>query len=325
MVDNIICQWKKLTKPDQISLVNQLSQLIESSEIEQQLNDESTQTSQEINKMPGNEDDQSKHYCICGDLLDEKKLKILLSLPPVNLIFTSPPYNAGIDYGQLFNDKKNVDDYINFLNSSWDTLDKVLVPGGRIVINLRDISIATGERLPIIVPLYNHLKNVLKYKYRGTHIWYKGREESSFAWGSWCSSANPSIIDLFEYVLVFQKIGEYPRLIDDINKFEFIENVIGLWKIRPVKKIIGRNKTNKLNHPCPFPIELASRVIKLYSSVGHMVLDPFAGVFSTSIAAGQCGRNSIAIEQNTQFCRSGISRFQKRFSDFDSSITIKEI
>ena len=49
-------------------------------------------------------------------------------------------------------------------------------------------------------------------------------------------------------------------------------------------------------HPAPYPIELADRLIKLFSFAGDTVLDPFAGTGSTSQAAIMAGRNSIANE-----------------------------
>src|SRR5947207_1801290 len=49
-------------------------------------------------------------------------------------------------------------------------------------------------------------------------------------------------------------------------------------------------------HPAPYPVELAERLIKLFSFAGDTILDPFAGTGSTSQAAIMAGRNSIANE-----------------------------
>jgi site-specific DNA-methyltransferase (adenine-specific) len=48
--------------------------------------------------------------------------------------------------------------------------------------------------------------------------------------------------------------------------------------------------------PESFPVELAERVIRMFSYAGDTVLDPFAGIGTTSAAAGAWGRNSIAVE-----------------------------
>ena len=50
------------------------------------------------------------------------------------------------------------------------------------------------------------------------------------------------------------------------------------------------------NHPAPFPVELADRLIRMFSFAGDTVLDPFTGTASTQVAAKQCGRNSIGVE-----------------------------
>jgi len=49
-------------------------------------------------------------------------------------------------------------------------------------------------------------------------------------------------------------------------------------------------------HPAPFPVELAERLIRMFSFVGDTVLDPFSGTGSTSLAAARCGRNSVGVE-----------------------------
>ena len=325
-IEEVIKIWRELTLHQRIEAVHQLNALVESAAIEEELNEENRIISEGINSEPGNERVSTIHSFYCGDFIKPETCNLLSErdLNP-HLIFTSPPYNAGIDYGAGFNDKKPTKKYIRFLHEFIDNCDKVLRTGGRLVINLRDITTGKGRRIPAIVPLYDYLCEEKGYRFRGMHIWYKGREESSFAWGSWRSSINPSIIDLYEYVFVFQK-GEYLRGPDNLEKTEFIEDVIGVWKIRPVKKITGKNKKNILNHPCPFPFELAKRVIKLYSHVGDIVLDPFAGVLSTSCAAAMSGRNSIAVEINKDYCKYGAERFLGMFGDsLFGNIKLKEL
>ena len=58
---------------------------------------------------------------------------------------------------------------------------------------------------------------------------------------------------------------------------------------------------------------MPKRLIKLYSHVGDLILDPFAGILSTSFAAAQSGRNSIAVEANKKYCDSGYRKFRKSF------------
>ena len=49
-------------------------------------------------------------------------------------------------------------------------------------------------------------------------------------------------------------------------------------------------------HPAPYPLQLAERLIRMFSFVGDIVLDPFMGTGTTNIAAAKWGRNSIGVE-----------------------------
>ena len=50
------------------------------------------------------------------------------------------------------------------------------------------------------------------------------------------------------------------------------------------------------NHPKPYLLERAERVIRMFGFVGDTVLDTFAGTITTQLATKKCGRNSIGIE-----------------------------
>lgn len=312
-VQSLIDNWRTLTVDDRKEFVHQISALSESIELEDEIADQ----------LPEDErislhDSSSNHYLLNADFANLKPIDLAkIKLLGPNLVFTSPPYNAGIEYDS-YQDNLPIAEYIEFLDKSFDVMNEVLLNGGRIIINIRDINIGSGSRLPIIVPLYNKLCLKLGYNYRGVHIWYKGREESSFAWGSYKKSTNPAIIDLFEYLFVFQKGGERTNGVDNLDKTEFIESVLGIWKIRPVKKIIGSKsgKTkNTAQHPCPFPVELVKRAIKLYSSVCDRVLDPFSGIMTTAIAAAYSNRDSISIDISKAYCDVGYKRFCQEHKD----------
>ena len=306
---DIIDAWRSLTSwQDRIDVAQQLSSICESQYIEEELS-------------PGVSDDillnnDTKHVIVVGDILQSG----CLVNSPVDMVFTSPPYNAKIQYDE-YNDEKTTEDYLSFLQDAFDQVDKCVKPGGRVIINIRDITMSTGSRFPIIVHFYNHLCIKLGYKYRGLHIWYKGREESSTGWGSFMKSSNPSIIDLYEYVFVFQKSGSRKNGDDDMTKSEFIENVLGIWKIRPVKKIFSSKDgpIQKVAHPCPFPVELAKRVIRVYSNVGDTVFDPVAGIATTSIAAAMCGRNSICFDISPSYVQLGKKYFRCKVGNLFSN------
>jgi site-specific DNA-methyltransferase (adenine-specific) len=105
---------------------------------------------------------------------------------------------------------------------------------------------------------------------------------------------------MIEYILVFRKPGDQKifqgrsREEKEESRVE-IESVFtrdvanNVWHIAPVPP-------KQLEHPCPFPEELAYRVIRWYSYKGDVVLDPFCGVGTTPKVAARTGRRWIGYE-----------------------------
>src|SRR5690606_32511903 len=62
------------------------------------------------------------------------------------------------------------------------------------------------------------------------------------------------------------------------------------------------------NHPTQKPEALLERIIKASSNEGEIVLDPFAGSFTTCAVAKRLGRKSIGIEVNQEYVKMGIRR-----------------
>ena len=61
-------------------------------------------------------------------------------------------------------------------------------------------------------------------------------------------------------------------------------------------------------HPSQKPISLLERIVAASSNPGDLVLDPFAGTFSTGKAAANLGRKSISIELNEEYLMIGLRR-----------------
>ena len=61
----------------------------------------------------------------------------------------------------------------------------------------------------------------------------------------------------------------------------------------------------------PFPLELAERLIRMFSFVGDVVLDPFMGTATTNIAAARCGRSSIGYEIDEHYFGQAKKRFEQ--------------
>jgi site-specific DNA-methyltransferase (adenine-specific) len=210
----------------------------------------------------------------------------------VGLAFTSPPYNVGKDYDE----DMPLESYLDLIQHVGTEVYRVLKPGGRYIVNVANLG-----RKPYI-PMHAFFYQIhaeIGFLPMGEIIWQKGRgANGSCAWGSWRSASAPRLRDLHEYLLVFAK-GSYKRPdkgVSDLSGEEFTEATLSVWEILPVS-------AKKVGHPAPFPVELASRVVKLYSYVGDVVLDPFIGSGTTAIAARQNGRHYVGFDISPEYCR----------------------
>ncbi len=209
----------------------------------------------------------------------------------VALAFTSPPYNVGKDYDADI----TLADYLALIRQVASEVYRVLVPGGRYVINIANLG-----RKPYI-PLHMHFYQehmAVGFLPMGEIIWQKGKGASgNCAWGSWQSAKAPRLRDIHEYLLVFAK-ADYSRPDrgqSDISRDEFMAATLSIWEIPP-------ESARRVGHPAPFPVALAERVIQLYSYVDDVVLDPFLGSGSTAVAARKNRRHYVGFDISPDYC-----------------------
>lgn len=209
----------------------------------------------------------------------------------VGLAFTSPPYNVGKDY----DDDMSLNEYLELIKRVATEVYRVLKPGGRYVVNIANL----GRKPYIPLHSYFYQAHMLAgFLPMGEIIWQKGRGASgSCAWGSWMSSKSPRLRDLHEYLLVFAKDNfSRPDVgTSDLTRDEFLESTLSIWEVPP-------ESAKKVGHPAPFPVALASRVIKLYSYVEDVILDPFLGSGTTCVAAAQSGRHYVGFDISAEYC-----------------------
>ena len=210
----------------------------------------------------------------------------------VHLMVTSPPYNDRKEYDEDL----SLLDYLSLLERVWKETQRVLVPGGRMCINVANLG-----RKPYI-PLDAFIAEQaigLGFLMRGEIIWNKGASASpSTAWGSWKSAGNPILRDVHEYILVFSK-DAYKRQnpqkrASTITRDEFLEYNKSMWNF-------PAESARKIGHPAPFPVELPRRLIQLYTFENEIVLDPFMGSGQTAIATRKSGRHYIGYEINETY------------------------
>lgn len=219
----------------------------------------------------------------------------------IHLMVTSPPYNVGKDYDQ----DQTLDEYLNLLKQVWTQVHRVLVPGGRLCVNVANLG--RKPYIPVHALLIPSLLE-LGFLMRGEIIWNKGSSASrSTAWGSWKSASNSTLRDIHEYILVFCK-GTFKRAnptgrASTISRDDFLEFTKSVWEL-------PAESARKVGHPAPFPLELPRRLIELYTFSGEVVLDPFMGSGQTALAALQSGRHFIGYEVNEKYIELANQRMQ---------------
>jgi len=238
-----------------------------------------------------------KIFCKSSERMDE------LPDNSIHLVVTSPPYNVGKEYDKDL----TLEEYLAFLKRVWKEVYRVLVPGGRVCINIANLG-----RKPYI-PLHAFIiKDMLDLGFlmRGEIIWNKASSASpSTAWGTWLSPANPVLRDVHEYILVFSKDTFSRKNINKrkstLSQDEFLEFTKSVWTFPAVS-------AREVGHPAPFPIELPYRCIQLYTYEGEVVLDPFMGSGQTAIAAIKTGRHYVGYEINEEY----VELAERRIKEF---------
>jgi len=140
------------------------------------------------------------------------------------------------------------------------------------------------------------------FDYMGAIIWQKVTTTNTTGGASIMGSypyPRNGILKLdYEFILIFKKPGESKNVSEEekkqskLSKEEWNNYFSGHW-------MIPGNKQK--DHLAEFPIDIPDRLIKMFSFVGEVVLDPFLGSGTTWLSAMNHNRNSIGIEINDKF------------------------
>ena len=252
--------------------------------------------------------DQFADTVICGD-----SEEVLKDVPDnsVDLVFTSPPYNFGLDY-QSAGDTTNWEAYFEKLFRVFDECIRVLAFGGRIVVNVQPLF---SDYIPSHHVISNYFMD-RRLIWKGEILWEKNNYNCKYtAWGSWKSPASPYLKYTWEFLEVFCK-GHLKKPGDrrnaDIDAESFKKWVVAKWSIAPERKM------KQYGHPAMFPEELARRVLLLFSFKGDVVLDPFAGVGTACVAARRIDRRFIGVDISPEYCDTA----RRRLDDVPYSIAL---
>jgi site-specific DNA-methyltransferase (adenine-specific) len=247
---------------------------------------------------------KTNHRIIIGDS------RQMMEVPDesVHLVITSPPYWQLKDYGngsQIgFND--TYEEYINNLNLVWQECHRVLHGGCRLCVNIgdqfaRSVYYGRYKVIPIRTEIIKFCETI-GFDYMGAIIWQKvttcNTTGGATVMGSFPYPRNGIIKLDYEFILIFKKPGSSPPTSKEnkekskLTAREWNEYFYGHWNFPGEKQD---------KHLAVFPEELPKRLIKMFSFAGDIVLDPFLGSGTTSLAAKKLTRNSIGYEINESF------------------------
>lgn len=240
-----------------------------------------------------------------------------------DLVVTSPPYNIGKEYET----KKSIEDYLSEQEEIIAKIISMISDNGSICWQVGNfIDKRTKEIFPLDIFYYKIFKKH-NLVLRNRIVWHFGhglhastRFSGRYETILWFTKNTPNYIFNLDSVRVDAK---YPskRHYKGPNKGELSGNPNGknpsdVWKIlledweKEIWEIpnVNANHREKTEHPCQYPIELVERCVLALSNENGWILDPFAGVGSTLLAAYKNNRNAIGIEIYKKYIKIGRKR-----------------
>lgn len=245
---------------------------------------------------------ETRHTLLLGDSRD------LSAIPDesVHLAVTSPPYWTLKEYHGSEGQLGHVDDYEAFLaalDSVWRHVFRTLVPGGRLVIVVGDVCLSRRSfGRHVVVPLHASIQEhcrMMGFDNLAPIIWHKianAKYEVENGSGGFLGKPyepNAVIKNDIEYILFQRKPGGYRKPSLEARLLSVIPAELHKDWFQQIWTLTGASTRD---HPAPYPLSLAERLVRMFSFVGDTVLDPFMGTGTSNVAASLWGRNSIGVE-----------------------------
>jgi len=241
----------------------------------------------------------------------------------INLIITSPPYFNVKDYskdghqinghsdkakGQI-GDIEQYQDFIKNLLGVWKECERVLAPNGKLIINTPLMPMKKSEYnthyTRHIFDLNADIQHSILYRKNttmhlfDTYIWNRKNTTKKLMFGSYPYPRNFYAQNTSEFITVYVKDGQPKKVTDKsvkelskLSQKEWVELTKQIWTI----PIPNKGDIAFGDHSAIMPEEIVERCVRLFSFVGDVVLDPFAGSGTTMKVAYELGRNYVGYE-----------------------------
>jgi site-specific DNA-methyltransferase (cytosine-N4-specific) len=238
----------------------------------------------------------------------------------VDLIVTSPPYFNIKDYskdGKQINKHSKInksdigsinsfDKYISQLLSVWAECERVLKPNGKICINTPLMPMLKAE----YTSHYNRhvydlqsaiqnsiIKNTNLFLY-DLYIWNRTNPSKKLMFGSYPYPRNFYAQNTTEFIAVFVKDGKPEKISKDIKEKSKLTQKEWITFTKQIWDIPVPNKSDLAFgiHTAIMPEEIITRCVRMFSFVGDLVLDPFAGSGTTLKVTKDLKRQYVGYE-----------------------------
>jgi modification methylase len=230
----------------------------------------------------------------------------------VHLVVTSPPYWTLKEYRKAEGQMGHIEDYEEFLDELdqvWKDCLRALVPGGRLICVVGDVCLSRRENngrhtvVPLHASIQEHCRKI-GFDNLAPIVWHKisnaaHEVENGSGFLGKPYEPNAVIKNDIEFILMERKPGGYrtpdvpTRVLSVISEQNHKRWFQQIWT--------GLTGASTRHHPAPYPLELAERLVRMFSFVGDTVLDPFLGTGTTAVAAAKVGRNRVGFEVDEHY------------------------